>query len=70
MPEEPTRRERIVKGPVTFARGPEQAGDPTRAQRKLAKRVVEKHWRGDWTFDATGLTVRYSDGLVLRFEGI
>ncbi len=44
--------------------------EPTRAQRKLANRIVEKHWRAVWRFDATGLTVVYRDGLVLRFEGI
>jgi hypothetical protein len=49
---------------------PDLPEELTRRERKLAKRIVEKHWRADWTFDATGLTVRYSDGLVLRFEGI
>ena len=60
MSEEPTR---------PYARGPVYAGEPTRAQRKLAKRV-EKHWQARWIFDATGLTVVYRDGLRLRFEGI
>jgi hypothetical protein len=38
--------------------------------RKLADRIVAKHWRAAWHFDATGLTVVYRDGLRIRFEGI
>lgn len=53
-----------------YARGPSQEGPAPRAQRKLAKRIVEKHWRARWVFAATGLTVVYRDGLRLRFEGI
>ena len=61
MSEDPTR---------TYARGPAYAEEPTRRQRKLAKRIVEKYWRARWDFDATGLTVVCRDGLRLRFEGI
>jgi hypothetical protein len=41
-----------------------------RKRQKLADRIVDKHWRARWVFDATGLTVIYRDGLRLRFEGI
>ncbi len=44
-------------------------GAPRRV-RKLAARIVEKHWRAEWRFDETGLTVIYRDGLRLRFEGV
>ncbi len=44
--------------------------DIPRATRKLAQRVLDKHWRAKWTFDATGLTVQYRDGLTIRFEGL
>ena len=45
-------------------------GTVPRRIRKLAARIVEKHWRAVWHFDATGLTVVYPDGLILRFEGV
>ena len=41
-----------------------------RRLRKLAQRILYRHWRARWTFDATGLTVEYRDGLTLRFEGV
>ena len=43
-------------------------GSVPRRVRKLAKLIVEKHWRARWHFDKTGLTVIYPDGLILRFE--
>lgn len=40
-------------------------------RQKLADRIVAKHWRAEWHFDATGLTVIYRrDRLVIRFEGV
>lgn len=42
----------------------------SRRERKQAQRILDRHWRAVWTFDATGLTVRYPDGLKLRFDGV